>query len=82
MYDDTDPRPPLPAWILECYECLRTKGAEGSSSFPRERAVELLLEAEEVDLEPVDVEHALVRLLERGYLYEVDDELRITPVGE
>ncbi|ELZ16647.1 hypothetical protein C478_02737 [Natrinema thermotolerans DSM 11552] len=36
----------------------------------------------ELALEQRDVEHALTRLLERGYFYEVENELRITSPEE
>ena len=69
MYDSTDPRPPLSEWILECYDFLYTHEIEVDDhedvhSLPRERAVDVLLEADEFALEPADVDHALTRLLE------------------
>ncbi|MCU4753161.1 hypothetical protein OB919_14445 [Halobacteria archaeon AArc-curdl1] len=79
MYETTDPRPPLPEWILECYTVLCEQEVDGEvPSFSREQALDILLEAQTPDLEPEDVDHALTRLLERGYLYTVDDELRVT----
>ncbi len=79
MYDTTDPRPSLPEWILECYAVLCDQDLdEDVSSFTREQALDTLLEAQTPELEPEDVDHALTRLLERGYLYTVDDELRVT----
>jgi len=36
----------------------------------------------ELALEQRDAEHALTRLLERGYFYEVEDELRVTSPEE
>ncbi|UTF55823.1 hypothetical protein [Natronosalvus rutilus] len=83
MYDTTDPRPPLPEWILECYTFLCEQEVdEDASSFSREQALDSLLEAQTLELEPEDVNHALTRLLERGYLYEVDDKLRVTTPSE
>jgi len=32
----------------------------------------------ELELEREDAEYALTRLLDRGYFYEVDDQLRVT----
>ncbi|MFP8890616.1 hypothetical protein ACLI4U_12675 [Natrialbaceae archaeon A-CW2] len=79
MYETTDPRPPLPEWILECYTVLCDQDLdEDVSSFTREQILDTLLEAQAPELEPEDVDHALTRLLERGYLYTVDDELRVT----
>ncbi|WP_222915011.1 hypothetical protein [Natrinema sp. SYSU A 869] len=45
---------------------------------PREQAIEVLCSPDELALEPEDATHALSRLIERGYFYEVDGELRVT----
>ncbi|WP_254534048.1 hypothetical protein [Natrinema gelatinilyticum] len=80
----TDPRPPLPEWILECYDRLCTQACRpdhGEDSVPLieyDEAVNVLSSDAELALEQRDVEYALTRLLERGYFYEVEDELRIT----
>lgn len=79
-----NPRPPLPTWITDAYEVLSTRIVDSSTdddgvpSIDRERAVTVLTGVDELALERVDAEHAITRLLERGYLYEVDDELRVT----
>ncbi|SFT08849.1 hypothetical protein [Halostagnicola kamekurae] len=83
MTDLTDPRPPLPEWITDVYEILSTHSSnatagQGGKSIPREHALEALRDSEQVDLEVGDATHALSRLIDRGYLYEVNDELRIT----
>ncbi|MCW8173343.1 hypothetical protein [Natrialba swarupiae] len=78
------PRPPLPEWILECYEYLRSHADEradevGSGrSIEYEAAVDSLSASRKLMLEREDAKYALARLLERGYFYEVDDELRVT----
>jgi hypothetical protein len=41
-----------------------------------------LVTTDELALEPDDADQALTRLLERGYFYEVDDELRVTAPTE
>ncbi|MFP9193739.1 hypothetical protein ACLI4Q_19165 [Natrialbaceae archaeon A-CW1-1] len=83
MNDTTDPRPPLPEWILECYAVLCEQEVDDDvSSFSREQIQETLLEAPTLELEPEDVNYALTRLLERGYLYEVDEKLRVTTPPE
>ena len=83
MYDTTDPRPPLPEWILECYAVLCEQEMDDDvASFSRKQAQDTLLDAHTLELEPEDVNHALTRLLERGYLYEVDDTLRVTTPSE
>ncbi|MCU4740806.1 hypothetical protein OB955_07320 [Halobacteria archaeon AArc-m2/3/4] len=85
MSNLTDPRPPLPEWILNAYDVLASRVTDAdteretaSQSFTRDRAVDLLLTAEALSLESEDANYVLTRLLERGYLYEVDDELRVT----
>ncbi|MFP8958899.1 hypothetical protein ACLI4Y_19550 [Natrialbaceae archaeon A-CW3] len=83
MNETTDPRPPLPEWILECYTVLCEQEVDDdTSSFSREQALDTLLEAQTPELEPEDVDHALTRLLERGYLYTVNGELRVTNLPE
>ncbi|WP_226043117.1 hypothetical protein [Natrinema sp. DC36] len=79
----SDPRPPLPEWIVNAYDVLCTHSLnsakhENVQSIPREQALEVLHKSDELALEPVDASHALTRLLERGYFYEVDGELRVT----
>ncbi|RQG94740.1 hypothetical protein [Natrarchaeobius oligotrophus] len=83
MNDSTDPRLPLSEWILDAYDVLCTHSfysdnREDAQSVPREQALEILLRTNELTLEPEDANYALSRLLERGYFYEVDDELRVT----
>ncbi|OVE82952.1 hypothetical protein B2G88_18345 [Natronolimnobius baerhuensis] len=86
----TDPRPPLPEWVLEAYDVLTDaitrQGHDKSNcqvpSLHREDAISVLLSTNELNLEQSDVEYAVRRLIERGYLYEVDMELRITTISE
>jgi len=84
----TDPRPPLPEWILECYDLLCTQACRPDhreDSVPLvdyDDAVDVLISDSELALEQRDVEHALTRLLERGYFYEVENELRVTSAEE
>ncbi|SFT04458.1 hypothetical protein [Halostagnicola kamekurae] len=82
MTDLTDPRPPLPEWITDVYKILsthsRNTAVESGQSISREHALEVLRDSEQVDLEAGDATHALSRLIDRGYLYEVTGELRIT----
>ncbi len=83
MTDLTDPRPPLPEWITDVYEILSAHSPNAAEnqdgqSIPREHALEVLHNSEQVDLEAGDATHALSQLIDRGYLYEVNDELRIT----
>ncbi|WP_459988018.1 hypothetical protein [Natrinema sp. JCM 9743] len=83
MNNLSDPRPPLPEWILDTYDVLCTHSLnstekEDVQSIPREQALEVLYNIDELALEPEDATHALTRLIERGYFYEVDGDLRVT----
>ncbi len=83
MTDLTDPRPPLPGWIMDAYEILdanshNTAASQDKQSIAREHALKVLRDSEQLDLETGDASHAVSRLIDRGYLYEVNDELRIT----
>nr|WP_226008362.1 hypothetical protein [Natrinema salinisoli] len=83
MKDLSDSRPPLPEWILDAYDILCThsfNSAEAGAvqSVSREKAIDVLCSTDDVALESEDATHALSRLIERGYLYEVDGELRVT----
>ncbi len=83
MNDITDPRPPLSEWILDAYDVLCTQSLSSDDqkdvqSIPREQAFEILLRSNELAFEPEDANYALTRLLERGYLYEVNDKLHVT----
>lgn len=83
MTDLTDPRPPLPGWIMDAYELLaahshNTAASQDKQSIAREHALEILRNSEELHLETGDAPHAVSRLIDRGYLYEVNDELRVT----
>lgn len=42
----------------------------------------MFLTIDELALGPDDADHALTRLLDRGYLYAVNDELRVTTPPE
>ncbi|WP_317175802.1 hypothetical protein [Halomontanus rarus] len=84
MSNLNDPRPPLPEWILEAYDLLATHATDvedscNTQAITRENAVDVLITTEDLTLEPEDTDYVLRRLLERGYFYEVDDELRVTP---
>ncbi|UHQ96253.1 hypothetical protein [Natrinema halophilum] len=83
MSRTNDPRPPLPEWILDAYDYLCAHSLHSDEngaieSINREQALEALRGSDDLSLEPEDATHALTRLLERGYFYEVDGELRVT----
>ncbi|ADB63539.1 hypothetical protein Htur_4767 (plasmid) [Haloterrigena turkmenica DSM 5511] len=85
-----DPRPPLPDWVTDAYTALETDITEnaadssqsGMPAISRGQAVDVLCADEDLALEPDDAEYALTRLLNRGYFYAVDDELRVTIPSE
>jgi hypothetical protein len=85
-----DPRPPLPEWVLDTYAilCDHLTGQEHCESqhsvlaIPRDGAIEVLLSTDELDLERENADHALTRLIDRGYLYEVNSELHVTQPPE
>lgn len=68
----------LPAWIQDGYEILEPHIDGRQEGITRDRAYEILLADDDFEDEPADAKYAVKRLLERGWLYEVDDELRIT----
>ncbi|MFC4986340.1 hypothetical protein [Saliphagus infecundisoli] len=88
MYEDN--RPPLPDWILDVYETVleyvtdqhdsEPSGEPSIPTLPRDQLTRIVL-ASEPEIEPQDVDYAVDRLLNRGYLYEVDDGLRVTDVS-
>jgi len=61
----TDPRPPLPEWILECYDrlctqaCLPGQREDSVLLIDYDDAVDVLISDSELALEQRDVEHAL-----------------------
>ncbi|RQG90850.1 hypothetical protein [Natrarchaeobius chitinivorans] len=85
-----DPRPPLPEWITDAYAVLLTHITDLEASnrddqvpaISRDQAVELLSASETAGLERADAAHAIARLIDRGYLYQVDTELRVTTSAE
>ena len=71
-------QPSLPAWIQAAYETLETAYTAETDELSKEEAHELLLaEAEHIE-DDGDAAHVLDRLLDRGWLYEVNGKLRKT----
>lgn len=70
-----DDRPPLPNWILDAYRQLATQIQSRDGGLPTKEAETILATAE---IDESDAEYALGRLLDRGYLYQVEDELFVT----
>ena len=71
--------PSLPGWIEDSYLSLERYLCEqsGEDSFTHHQATELIAEANP-DFSDADINHALDHLLNRGWLYEVNDQLFIT----
>lgn len=74
---ESEPRP-LPDWIRRGYDVLAARVERQREDLSRDDAYELLLEHEDVASDPADAKYVVRVLLERGWLYEVDDDLRIT----
>jgi hypothetical protein len=51
---------------------------EQHEGVPRDRAIEYLVNHESFPTDTADADYAIRRLLNRGWLYEVNDEIRIT----
>jgi len=71
-------KPSLPKWIREAYETLETEYTAGINELSRTDAEEMLLAEDENIEEEADAVYAIDRLLDRGWLYEVNDQLRKT----
>jgi hypothetical protein len=68
----------LPDWIRTAYETLEPAYTADTDELPRERAHELLLaDAEHIE-DSGDATYVIDCLLERGWLYEVNGQLRKT----
>lgn len=74
-----DERPPLSDWILDAYRQLAAQIQPREGGLSTGDAKTLLI-TEEID--ESDVEYALRRLLDRGYLYQVEGELFVTEPEE
>lgn len=88
MFED-DP-PSLSDWILAIYETIleyvtdqreSKSGGEPSTPTPSRDQLARIVLTSDLEVEPQDVDYAVDRLLDRGYLYEVDDGLRATDIS-
>jgi hypothetical protein len=71
--------PSLPNWIEQAYEFLAVEIKEHSDeAISRERACEVLLAHDRFPDDLTDAEYAIDRLLNSGWIYEVNDHLRVT----
>ena len=70
----------LPDWIERGYEILSTEitQQENEEGLARSHARDELVAHEDFPDDPEDAKYAIDRLLNSGWLYEVDGNLRIT----
>jgi hypothetical protein len=68
----------LPDWIEDAYEILVSTAGGKEAELSRDQAHDLLLDHDAFTSEPADADYAIERLLDSGWLYEVDGSLRIT----
>ena len=68
----------LPDWIEQAYEILAAHIADSDEGLSRRRAREVLVGHDNFPNEMTDAIHAIDRLLNTGWLYEVHGELRVT----
>ena len=71
-------QPPLPEWVQAAYETLETAYTADTNELSRTAAHDLLIdEAKQIETDG-DAKYVLDRLLNRGWLYEVNGQLRKT----
>ena len=68
----------LPDWIEDGYEILVAEIQESDGGLSQAEAQNRLLDHDAFPAEPADAEYAIERLLDSGWLYEVDTSLRVT----
>ncbi len=68
----------LPGCVEDAYDILASQTTDRQAEFSHERAQELLLANEAFPDEPADAKYAIEHLLNYGWLYEVENKLRIT----
>ena len=75
----SDVYPSLPGWIEDSYLSLERYLCEQTDkdSFTQQQATDLIAESNP-NFGDADINHALEYLLNRGWLYQVDDQLFIT----
>lgn len=68
----------LPGWIEDAYEILESLISEHERGVSLDEALEVLSQQDQFSNNGTDARYAIDRLLESGWLYEVDGELRVT----
>jgi len=71
-------QPPLPDWVQNAYQTLERAYASDTDELSRTEAHEFLLAESKHIEEHADAVYVIDRLLDRGWLYEVNGQLRKT----
>ena len=71
-------QPPLPDWVQNAYQTLERAYTSGTDELARTEAHEFLLAESKHIEEHADAVYVIDRLLDRGWLYEVNGQLRKT----
>jgi hypothetical protein len=76
QHSRSDPtEPSLPEWIQTAYEPLAAEYESGTDELSEAEAKQLLVQSDHIEGE-TDAEYVLERLLQRGWLYEVEGQIR------
>jgi len=71
-------QPPLPDWVQSAYQTLKRAYTSGTDELARTEAHEFLLAESENIEEHADAVYAVDRLLDCGWIYEANGQLRKT----
>jgi hypothetical protein len=77
MFGRDPTEPALPEWIRNGYDILAEEYQSDTTELSKSEAQQLLLKSDHVETEG-DAEYVIERLLQRGWLYEVEGNLRKT----
>jgi hypothetical protein len=77
MFGRDPSEPALPEWIRDGYDILAAEYQSDGDELAKSEALRLLVESGHVETEG-DAEYVIERLLQRGWLYEVEGQLRKT----
>jgi hypothetical protein len=72
----------LPDWVEDAYGHLKVQIRDREDGIPRDDAVTMLVNDDDLALEVSESKFAVEQLLDRGYLYEVEGVLFVTDAGE
>jgi hypothetical protein len=77
MFGSDPTEPSLPEWIQNGYDILAEEYQSDTTELSKPEAQQLLLKSDHVETKG-DAEYVIKRLLQRGWLYEVEGALRKT----